>query len=303
MTREGLFFLSAMISLAVFAGTIKGAGTTSGDFLLADVSAREASLGGIYSPGFARATGSTANPACLYGIEAPQLFFSHFTSVFSTNFEQIVYASSADKNEWFSLFGMYSGNSDLYRTDDQGVPVEFIENYDVVFGGAFARGITSDMAAGINVKLTAGRIYKSSIYGAAANIGVLHRNFENRYVLGASLENIGMTSEYKKEKSLFPVLFRAGYGIHVLRNESDRVTFYIEEKIFIVEYEGSETAVGLEAVYNDFFSGRIGYIFGREEGRVTIGAGAVYGNVRVDYCYQPFFTADNAHRITLGLRF
>jgi len=294
--------LAAAISLAVIAG-IHGAGTTTGDFLLADISAREASLGGIYSPGFARVTAATANPAALYGVDAPQFYFSHFTSVFATNFEQVIYAQQSAKGEWLSFFGMYAGNADLYRTDSQGVPIESIENYDVLLGGAYAREITGDMAAGVNVKLTASRMYKSSVYGAAANIGVLHRNFEKRYIVGASLENIGMTSEYKKEKSLFPVLFRAGYGIHVFKSDTDRVTLFVEEKIFLVEYEGSETSVGVEATYNDFFSGRAGYIFGRDEGRIAIGAGAVYGNVRVDYCYQPFFSADNAHRITLGLRF
>ena len=99
------------------------------------------------------------------------------------------------------------------------------------------------------------------------------------------------------------MLFRGGYGIYVYRNEGDKIEILAEERIFLVENEGAETSLGLEVTYKDFFTGRIGYIFGRQEGRLSIGAGAVYGQAAIDYAYQPYFVADNAHRFTISFKF
>jgi len=292
-----------MLMAAAGAGNIFPSGTTAGDFLLVDISAREAGLGCIYAPSFARPSASNANPAVLHGILEKIAAFSHYTSVFGTNYEQLIYAQPLGQKDSISFSVLYDTNPELYRTNEEGYEVEKIENYDLTGACSYAREMLPDLNAGINVKFAFSKIHRSGNFGAALNIGVLHKNFEQKYLIGASLENIGINSSYTKEKAMFPMLFRGGYGIYVYRNEGDKIEILAEERIFLVENEGAETSLGLEVTYKDFFTGRIGYIFGRQEGRLAIGAGAVYGQAAIDYAYQPYFVADNAHRFTITFKF
>ncbi|MBN2754228.1 MAG: PorV/PorQ family protein [Candidatus Goldbacteria bacterium] len=293
-----LFLMFFICTAPVFSS-----GTTAGDFLLVDISAREAGLGGIYAPSFARPSASNANPAVLQGIQEKSAVFSHFTSVFGTNYEQFIYAQPIGIKDSISVSLMYDTNPELYRTNEEGYEVERIENYDITGACSYAREMMKDLNAGINVKFAFSKIHRSGNFGAVLNAGVLHKNFEQKYLIGASLENIGINSSYTKEKAMFPMLFRGGYGIYVYRNEGDVIQILAEERIFLVENEGAETSLGLEVTYRDFFTGRIGYVFGRQEGRVAIGAGVVYGQASIDYAYQPYFVADNAHRFTITFKF
>ena len=100
------------------------------------------------------------------------------------------------------------------------------------------------------------------------------------------------------------MLVRIGYATEVYRYlEEYIIMVLIEEKLYINDNESPETSFGLEAEYQNFFIFRYGYIFGRDEGRVALGAGIKYGHFNIDYAYQPFFLSDNAHRITLEITY
>jgi hypothetical protein len=295
-----LFFIS---SIACISGAVFAAGTTAGDFLLVDVNARETGMGGIYAPFYGRPSAAIANPGCLQGVEEKQFIFSHFTSVFGTNYEQAIYAQPRDKNDSVGVMFMYDADPGLNRTDSTGVDVQSIENYDLVAGLIYSMKLAEDFDAGINLKFVASRIFKTSTYGAVANFGLLHKNFDKKYLIGASLENVGVNASDTRDKTLFPMLFRGGYGLYVYRNGGDRIALYAEEKVFLIESQGTETSLGTEVTYQDFFSFRAGYVFGKDEGRIAVGAGLIYGQVSVDYAYQPYFVADNVHHFTVTLKF
>ncbi len=283
---------------------LNAAGTTTGAFLLVNIQARETSLGGIYSPYYARAGAASVNPACLQGIISKYIMFSHYSSAFSEHYEQIEYAQPIDVSSAASVCLMYASDDDLYRTDATGQPVEKIDNYDAVIGASYSRALTEEFNAGINLKLVSEKIYNSAEWGGAVNLGVLYRNFGNHYTLGADLENVGLSTAYFQDKSLYPMLLRAGYGMDIYKYEEEyKVSAFVEERLYLVEDDGSETAFGMEVSYKKFFVFRYGYIFGKTEGRVAVGAGVRLADMYIDYCYQPFFVSDNAHRITLKYAF
>jgi len=93
--------------MAAGAGNVFSSGTTAGDFLLVDISAREAGLGCIYAPSFARPSASNANPAVLHGIQEKIAAFSHYTSVFGTNYEQLIYAQPLGEKDSISFSVLY----------------------------------------------------------------------------------------------------------------------------------------------------------------------------------------------------
>jgi hypothetical protein len=279
---------------------LHAAGTTTGAFLLVDIQARETALGGIFSPFYAKPEAASVNPACLQGIKNKYIMFSHYSSVFSTHYEQIEYAQPMDISGAAAVQIMFSSNDELYRTDSTGLPVEKIDNYDAVVGLSYSRALNEEYNIGAALKLVSEKLYDNAVWGGVLNLGVLYRNYYNRYTVGADLENLGISTAYFKDKSLYPILFRAGYGMDVYRYEEEyKISIFVEERIYLVEDDGSETSFGMEASYKKFFVFRYGYIFGKKEGRVAVGAGVRIGDLYIDYAYQPYFISDNAHRVTV----
>jgi hypothetical protein len=199
---------------------------------------------------------------------------------------------------------LFSTNNDLYRTDENGYPVEYIENYDILLGSIFSFDIGDDISAGVNTKLITSKFNRSSVYGVAFNLGCLYKNFKKNYIIGATLENIGVSTAYFKEQSLYPIIARMGYTSEIFHYlDIYRIYVLIEERIFFNENEGSETSFGIEVEHQNFFNFRYGYIFGKEEGRLSLGAGITFKQLKIDYSYQPYFLSDNVHMFTIEIIF
>jgi len=303
---SGFFKTALIIPVFFFLLTPSyGAGTVTGDFLLVNVSARETALGGVYAANYAKPGASTANPAVLYGIRKQHVLFSHYSSVFGTYYEQLIYATPIGKRSAIAGQFLFSTTAGLHITDENGNPVGGeVDNYDALIGAVYSLEISKGFSFGVNMKIITSKILDNANWGAAINLGLLYRNFDNRYMIGVSVENLGLSVYYFTDGLMYPLFLRAGYATEVYRYESSyQISVYIEERIAVNEEQGAETSFGLEAVYENFFVFRYGYIFGREEGRVSVGAGIRLKQFDIDYAFQPFFVSDNVHRITLELVF
>ncbi|MCX8092668.1 MAG: PorV/PorQ family protein [Candidatus Goldbacteria bacterium] len=277
---------------------------TTGQFLLVSLMARETSLGNIYAANYSNPGASIVNPATLSGMQKTHILFSHFVSVFNTYYEHVLYASPLSEKMNIGFNFLFSTNSDLYRTDENGYPVEHIENYDTLFGSIFSIDIKNNISAGINAKLILSKFNKKSVYGITFNLGCIYRNTEKNYILGLSFENLGISTAYFKEQSMYPFIARMGYTSEIFQYlDIYRIYILIEERIFLNENEGSETSFGLEVMHQNFFVFRYGYIFGREEGRLSLGAGITFQQLKIDYSYQPYFLSDNVHMFTVTIIF
>ena len=296
------FFITAVALLATlaFCAFARAAGTVTGDFLLVDVPAREVSLGSIYAPFYGRPEASLVNPATLQGINSNYLVFSHYMSVFSYHYEQAEYFHPVDVSSCAGVYFLYSGNDALYRTDDNGVPVEKIDNYDAYLGAVYSRALNEEYNVGATLKLVSSKVYDNASWGAALNLGVLYRNYVNKYTLGLDIENLGISADYFVDKSLYPMILRGGYGTEVFHYEDEyRISVYVEERYYINELDNSQTSFGMEAFYKKFFVFRYGYIIGADQGSVSVGAGVKINDLYIDYAYVPYFISDNAHRFTV----
>ena len=295
-----LIFVVSLILLP----KLNAAGATTGSFLLVNIDARETALGGIFSPYYARPGAASVNPACLQGIKNKYIAFSHYSSVFSSHYEQIEYAQPLNVSSAAAVSFMYSTIDDLSRTDSTGEVLERIDNYDAVLGLSYSFVINEQFNAGINLKFVTEKIYNTVNMGGTINLGLLYRNFDSRYTIGADIENLGLSTSYFKDKSLYPMLCRAGCGMEVYRfEEKYKISLFMEERIFLLEQDNTETSIGLEAAYEKFFTFRYGYTLGKTDGRVAVGAGVRLSDMFIDYAYQPYFISDNAHRITIKYMF
>lgn len=291
--------LVSMRSLPVF-----GTGTVTGEFLLVNINAREAALGGAYSANFARPGAAFVNPAALLGINYSHIFLAHYENVFGTKYDSVLFARPLNDNSAFAAMFSFSSNDTLYRTDEEGYPVEKIENYDAWTGGAYSWRITEDIHAGAAVKITASRVLGRPEWGAAVSAGGIYINREQKFMVGVCVENIGITTTFFDDGAIYPILVRAGYSTEVYRYlEEYRIFFFIEERISINENEGARTSFGLETVYRNFIVFRYSYVFGVDQEKVALGLGVKFSGFNIDYAYQPYFVSDNAHRFTLEIYF
>lgn len=297
-------FLYACSILLLNACGLFAAGTAVGEFLLSGIQARETALGGIYAANYARPGAATANPAAMSGIKKNHVMLSHYVSVFNTYYEQFIYALPAGEKSCAAGYFLFAGNYDIYITDENGNPIQYVDSYDALLGGVYSFELTREISLGINAKIITGKYYSAVNWGLACNLGFLYRNFDKRYMLGLSAENIGISTAYFKDQSLYPILIRAGYSTEVYRYEDSYIiSLAIEERVYITEQEGAETTFGLEAEYERFFVFRYGYVFGMAEGRVSLGAGIKFKQFNIDYAYQPYFFSDNVHRFTIEIIF
>ena len=293
--------LYALLASVLCVISIYGAGTVTGEFLLVNLNARESALGGSYSANYARPGAALVNPAALLGINSTHVFLTHYESVFGTKYDSALYAQQLGKGAIAASF-MFSSNDNLYRTDEAGYPVEKIDNYDAYLAAAYAWQIAEGVHMGASLKAVTSKIFTSAEWGAALTAGALYINKEHRYMIGLCAENIGISTEYFRDGSFYPVVLRAGYGTEVYRYmEEFRIFFFIEERLSINENEGAQTSFGLEAVYKNFLVFRYGYVFGVDQEKVAIGLGLKFSGFNIDYAYQPYFVSDNAHRITLEI--
>lgn len=294
-----LFFMLFFLYCGVFA-----AGTSTGEFLLTGVQARETALGGIYAANYARPGAAPINPAALSGIKKTHIMFSHYISVFNTYYDQILYALPLSDTRCFEMYFLFSGNNDIYITDNDGNPVKNVDSYDALLGAAYSFELTREISLGINAKIITGKYFAAVNWGIAFNLGFLYRNFDKRYMIGLTAENLGISTAYFRDQSLYPVVLRGGYATEVYRYEEIyKISLAIEERVYVTETEGAETTFALEAEYERFFVFRYGYVFGMDEGRVALGAGIKFKNINIDYAYQPYFFSDNVHRFTVEIIF
>jgi hypothetical protein len=280
------------------------AGTVTGEFLLEDIQARETALGGIYAANYARPGAAPENPAVLFGIKKTHILLSHYISVFNTYYEQLIYAAPISDKACVEGQFLYSGNPDITINDGNGNPIESVESYDTLLGGVYSFALSDEISLGAGLKLIASKYFRTANWGAALNLGFLYRNFDKRYMIGLSGENLGISSQYFRDQSLYPMLIRGGYGTEVYRYlDMYRISLYIEERVYLNEDQGGETTFGLEAEYEKFFVFRYGYVFGRTEGRMALGCGIIFKQFGIDYAYQPYFFSDNVHRFTIEITF
>lgn len=301
---EGIFIKKFFITVLFSILLSSAYSFTTGQFLLVSLMARETSLGNTYAANYAKPSAAIVNPSSLSGIQNSSILFSHFVSVFNTYYEHLLFVFTLNDKINLGFNFLYSTNSDLYRTDKDGYPVEHIENYDILLGSIFSFDLYKDISIGITTKLIASKFNRSSVFGVTFNFGCLYRNIERRYILGASIENLGISTAYFKEQSMYPIVLRIGYTSEIFQYLNIyTINILIEKRIFLNENEDSEIAFGLEVEYQNFFVLRYGYIFGKEEGRLALGAGIIFQQLKVDYSYQPFFLSDNVHMFTIEMLF
>jgi hypothetical protein len=311
-------------------------GTTIGQFLGIEPSARVAAMG---NAGVALYDGIQSvyyNPAAMGAVEATSIQFTH-----SLWFADIAYdyaAAAVPVRGWGTFFAsvtaLNSGEIDV-RTVEQ--PLGTGERYtvaDLALGLGYGRRITQTFGAGVQLNYVNESIWNSSMHVLTFSAGTLYQLPESGVRLGASLSNFGTQGRfdgrdlailydndpdrYGDNSSLpgrqstdefpVPILFRVGLAVPYQLNNQSKVVFAADA--FHPNDNTESLSLGQEWSWKDTVFLRAGYqtLFqtGSDMG-LTLGVGVRGGAgdalFHFDYAWADHSRLQETHRMTFALSF
>jgi hypothetical protein len=310
-------------------------GTTVGQFLLIEPSARLASVGNIGVASFEDVSSIYFNPASADMLLNSSAVFSHINWLADIKYEWALAAVKIKKigTIFLNLSYLNSGEIDV-RTVEK--PLGTGERYTVTnmaLGLGYGLKLTDRFALGLQVNYIQETIWHSSLWAVGVNFGIIYQVYNDLF-LGASISNFGTRGRYDgwdlrirydadprkygdnsnlpaqlyTEKFPLPVLFRVGFNYKFPLSSK-----VILRTLFEAHHPSDNTesvSFGEEIGFFDAFFVRIGYqkLFQKDsEVGLTAGIGLKYplaGYVlNLDYGWADHGRLGATQRFSIGVEF
>jgi hypothetical protein len=336
MRKLTLGALVLMLLAAVPAWGQSKTGTTIGDFLLIEPSARIAAMG---NAGAAVDLGLDAvyyNPAAIASQGGLAVEFDHSAWFAGITYDHIVGAMPLGKwgNGYAAVTALNSGNIDV-RTVSQ--PLGTGERYkvsDIAIGLGYGKEITDRFSAGVQVTFVQETIWNTSLATGTVSIGTMFKVSDHGLHLGASLSNFGTQGRYDgrdlsvtfdEDPTRFgdngqlpatqftdafsvPILFRVGLGLPWRINNAAELNLALDA--FHPNDNSESVSAGAEFAYRKQFAIRCGYqnAFQQDSEVGLTAGGGVQGKLdvyayRLDYGWADQGRLGSTHRFSVGLTF
>jgi len=331
-----LFWIIGLALLILFDSFSQSkTGTTIGQFLKIEPSARIAAIGNAGASLSGEVSSLFYNPASLGRISGTDVQFTFNKWLADINYN---YAAAAVNLEDIGTFALIvtmlnSGEMDV-RTVEQ--PLGTGERFSVknlAIGLGYGLMVTDRVSIGIQANYITESIWHSSISTFGMNLGVQYKILDQGLTIGASLSNFGANTSYDGRDLYLnydfdpnkygdndrlpaelrtgsfglPVIFRAGISYLFVFNEDYNLLIAADA---MHPNDNSESVnLGGELNLLKYVSLRAGYrnLFLPDlEGGLVLGAGfkvdiASSYNIRFDYAYADYGRLAEAHRLTLGI--
>ena len=328
--------LLGLALLATPAGAQTKTGTTVGQFLLIEPSARVAAQGNAGATARADALSAYYNPGALGFMEGTNAGFSHSTWLadIDYNFASVAVKLGASQTISLSVTALNSGDIEVRTPDQPQGTGELYSVDDIAIGVGYGRRFTDRFAGGVNVKYVQETIWNSSAQTVALDAGVIYE-LPFRAFLGASISNFGTAMSYdgtdlrirydqdpdtygnndnlpaalETDDFALPVFFRVGMSLPVQVGADSQVQ--LSADAYQPSDNSNSVSVGGEWTYANLISARAGYqnLFQEDlEGGLRLGGGLQYRvsgfDLSFDYAWADHGSRLGAtQRFTLGIGF
>jgi long-subunit fatty acid transport protein len=309
-------------------------GTTIGQFLLLEPSARMAGMGNAGVTDSGEITAVFFNPAALAKMQKTGFQLSR--NQWFLGITQNYGAASINMGNsalFLSVNSLNSGDIAVRTVEKPDGTGELYSVQDMAFGVGYGRKLTDRFAAGAQVKWLQERIWHSSLRAIAMDVGVQY-DLPKGLILGASISNFGSNGKFagrdlrvrfdqntsqngdnsslpaalETESFPLPVLFRVGLAYPYKINKNN------EFKLMVDAFHPSDNtesiSFGAEYKVLDAISLRAGYqnLFQKDnEFGLTAGAGLQYEwattGLSFDYAWVAHKSLGNTHRFSVGVNF
>ena len=336
---RGLAPAAAALAVAIAAAPALAqskAGTTIGQFLLIEPSARITAMGNAGVSLLGGLDAAYYNPAAVSTIERYEVVFSHSEWLADIRYD---YAGIAIPMGRFGIaYGtvtsLGSGEIDV-RTVAQ--PLGTGERYtvnDIAFGLGYGRAITDRFSVGGQVSYMQETIWHSTVSAMGLNIGTMFKVAEHGLHIGSSLSNFGTQASYDgrdlrilydndparygdngalpglrfTDPFALPVMLRVGLGWPVRIDPANSLQLAVDA--FHRSDNSESVSMGAEWAYREVVALRAGYqnlFLEDSEMGLTLGAGVggkldVYG-YRLDYAWADHGRLGSTQRFSFDIEF
>jgi len=311
-------------------------GTTIGQALLIEPSARTAAMGNAGVTMFDEVMSAFYNPGAIGRISGHGVQFTH--SLWLADIEYNYVAASIRTgdlgNLYLSLTSLNSGEIEVRTVEQEHGTGERYTVTNFALGLGFGRQVSDRFSVGAQINYLHETIWHSSMSTVAFNAGTVYCLSENGLRIGASLSNFGVPGNYDgrdlrilydnnpdrfgdnsslpaeliTESFSLPVFFRVGLGLPVNLNSKNRLLLAVDA--FHPSDNTESVSLGAEWTFVDTFSLRGGYqnlFLEDSEVGLTLGAGLNYDfggyMFRFDYGWADYGRLENTQRFTLGVTF
>jgi len=311
-------------------------GTTVGQFLLIEPSARIAGMGNAGVTTYEEVQSVYYNPGAIGHLRGYGVEFTHSLWFADIRYDYVAASVSLGNfgNLFASVTSLNSGDIEV-RTVEQ--PLGTGERYtvsDFALGLGYGRQISDRFSAGVQVSYVQETIWHSSLTAVAINVGTIYRLSPRGLHLGASISNFGTRGSYSgrdlriqwdrdatkygdnsalpaelhTEGFALPVLFRVGLAMPVLFSDTYRLRLVVDA--FHPSDNSESISLGAEWTFAEIFSLRAGYqnLFQQDsEVGLTLGAGMRYAfqghRIHFDYAWADHGRLEDTQRFTFGVSF
>jgi len=331
-----ILLICAAIGTATTIFAQSKSGTSVGQFLLIEPSARIAGMGNAGATVFDDIQSAYYNPAAigLFPQSGVQVTHSPWIADIAYDFAALGLILGDFGNVHATVTSLNSGEIDV-RTVAK--PLGTGERYtvsDLAFGLGYGRRISEQFSVGIQITYLRETIWHSSMSAFAVNVGTLYRVSESGLHIGASISNFGTrarfdgtdlrvaydqnTDRYGDNGSLaaelftddfpLPVLFRVGMAMPFTIDDNNKIILAADA--FHPSDNTESVSVGAEWTFLNILCFRGGYqnLFLKDsEVGLTLGAGLKYQmtdyGLSFDYAWADHGRLEKTHRMTLGVLF
>jgi long-subunit fatty acid transport protein len=335
--RAAIVVLATLLGAGVASAQSK-TGTSFGDFLLIEPSARIAGMGNAGVTMLDGLQGVYYNPASIGEIDQWGVSFSHSEWLAGINYNYVAAGLPLGKfgNGFVSLTALQSGDIAV-RTVDQPLGTgELFHVTDLAAGLGFGLRVTDRFSAGLQLNWVQETIWHTSASTAVINMGTAYRLSTDGLRIGASISNFGtdakfsgrdldvtfdqdptrfgdngtLSAEQLTDNFPVPILFRVGLGLPRKLGSDGKLNLALDA--FHPSDNSESVSMGGEYTYRNLASLRAGYqnLFQKDsEVGLTLGAG-LRGKIvsagldyALDYAWADQGRLNDTHRLTVALHF
>jgi len=263
--------------------------------------ARSAGMGDAAVSLAGDATAAYWNPAGLASVERTSFALMHDEWLASVRMETASLAHATELGVFGLHFsGMYTDEIPRYSTAS-GFPEGSFNAFEIAVTGAYGRRVRPDWDAGFAVKGLYSKLDEVAAKGWAADLGVRYRTRIPGLTVGGVLQNLGPKIKYVSEEMLLPATGRMGADYqHPVEALSGRVVAALD---LVWPTDGEmRQHLGLEYVYRDFASLRLGYKANYDSQGLTFGIGLRQSGYHFDYAYADIGNdLGNGHKFAFSI--
>jgi long-subunit fatty acid transport protein len=311
-------------------------GTTVGQFLLIEPSARAAGMGNAGVSMYEDILSAYYNPAAIgqftnYGVQATH---SLWPADIAYDYVGVAVHTDSWGNLYASLTSLNSGEIDVTTVSQ---PLGTGERYtvnDMAMGIGYGAQISDRFSAGVEVSYVQETIWHSSLTAFALNVGTIYRISPDGLRLGASISNFGTQAKYagrdlyisydqntsisgdnsalpgevQTGDFFLPIVFRIGISYPWKIDNSNKLQLALDA--FHPNENTESMSIGGEWSFRNTFMVRAGYqnLFQQDsETGLALGTGVLYDgggyDIHLDYAWSEYGRLQNVQRFSVGISF